>query len=611
MMFDALTISLLTLAGIRFFGMLIFIHLYHQKKEKKYILLASGWLLITAGSAWALHTHVASGAMDHFFSSLFAGLGTLWILFGTLFYFSKIQWRYIYVCSFMIIVYGSLPLLGLSLGPSPGVLVQFFISLILMFIAIFKRKIFINYAQSSYFWLILLTVFTNALTLAFFLGIIQNMAIGFAGTSIVALVAIIFFLHLEYNLSARSKQLSEQKYSSMIKNLMEGFYSVSFDGILLDYNMEFVRILNLDPKADQHGIKLPEFWQNPADRKIYQDELIKSGAIRNYEINVITATGKAITVLASARLVNNEQDNSMRIDGCFLDITSRKNATDELNELKSKLEEIVEKRTAELREKVDKLHKSEKAMLYMVEDLNQLTTELQKEKVKLQFSNKELEAFSYSVSHDLRAPLRAIDGYSQMLIEKYHAKLDEEAIRFLNVIRGSTHKMDHLISSLLEMAKVTRYAMKKENIEMNIVIKSVISDLQDIIDKSKISIILDPLPTAIGNSVLIRQVWTNLIDNAIKFTKSKEIKEIEIKGSIDNQQVVYQIADTGIGFNPSYSNKLFKPFYTLHSLKEFPENTGMGLALVERIIQRHGGKVWAEGIEGVGATFYFSLPTKD
>jgi PAS domain S-box-containing protein len=245
-------------------------------------------------------------------------------------------------------------------------------------------------------------------------------------------------------------------------------------------------------------------------------------------------------------------------------------------------------------------------------EIKKLNEQLE-EKVKirtqdLETSNKELEAFAYSISHDLRAPLRAIDGFSQILLEQYQPKLDAEAIRILNVIRDSTHKMDHLIYDLLTMAKITRTSLRKESLNMNIILTSVLFELAKTMDQERINVTVEKLPFSCGDVPLIHMVWVNLLENAIKFTRSKEVRKITIQGFKEGEQSVYKIVDTGIGFNPAYSSKLFKPFHTLHSQVEFPENTGIGLAIVERIIHRHGGKVWAEGEEGVGATFYFSLP---
>ncbi len=607
MMIDALVVSLLLLVGIRLMAMFVFVHLYCQKQEKKYILLIAGWLCTSIGSMWGLYTYVSSGVMDQYFSSLLAGLGTLWILFGALLYFNAIQWRYIYFGSIIIIIYGTLPFLGINLGPCPGVLVQFSVSVILTFIVLFKRRIFVSVAQTSYIWLVLLAVLTDALTLAFVVNLVPDMAVGFAGTSIVVLVAIIFFLHIEYNISTRSLKKSEEEYRSMIKNLMEGFNSVSFDGILLDYNNEFTRIFNLDPEMDHRGINIAQFWQNPLDRKAYQKKLLECGAIRHYEIDAKTSTGDSMSVLASARLIRNDQNHPIRIEGCYLDITGIKQFASELNELKTKLEIIVEKRTNELREKVDKLHKSEKAMLYMVEDLNNLTTELQEEKRKLELSNKELEAFSYSVSHDLRAPLRHIHGYVEMLQEKYTLDLPQQAQHYLSVITNAARQMGILIDELLQFSKMGRQELRKTKIDMNDLADQVIDSVKQNISTRDIVWNKQELPQVFGDSTLLKQVWVNLLDNAVKYTSKKEKAEIGIGFTENETHFVFFIRDNGVGFDMKYAHKLFGVFQRLHSQAEF-EGTGIGLASVQRIVYKHNGRVWAEAEINNGATFFFSIP---
>jgi PAS domain S-box-containing protein len=606
-MIDSLVVSLLLLVGIRLMAIFIFLHLYLQKREKIYILLMAGWLCVTMSSAWGLYTYVSSGTMDSYFTSLFASLGTLWIFFGALLYFNAIQWRHIYLGSIIIIIYGALPFFDINLGPSPGVLVQFFTAVILTFIVLFKRKTFIDFAQTSYSWLILLAVFTDILTLAFIIGIVQDVAIGFAGTSIVMLVAIIFFLHLEYNISTRSLKKSEEEYRSMIKNLMEGFNSVSIDGILLDYNKEFTRIFNLDPKEDHRGIQIDQFWQNPIDRETYLKKLLECGSIRHYEIDARTATGDFMSILASARLIRDDQNNPIRIEGCYLDVTGIKQSASELNELKTKLEIIVENRTNELREKVERLHKSEKAMLYMVEDLNNLAIELQEEKRKLELSNKELEAFSYSVSHDLRAPLRHIHGYVEMLQEKYTLDLPQEAQRYLSVITNAAKQMGILIDELLQFSRMGRQELRKTRINMNELVDQVIENTKQTTSSRDIVWNKQELPQVFGDSTLLQQVWVNLIDNAVKYTSKKEKTKIGIGFDENETHFVFFIRDNGVGFDMKYAHKLFGVFQRLHTQTEF-EGTGIGLASVQRIVHKHNGRVWAEAEPGNGATFFFSIP---
>ncbi|HHS14188.1 MAG TPA: transporter substrate-binding domain-containing protein [bacterium] len=405
----------------------------------------------------------------------------------------------------------------------------------------------------------------------------------------------------------KALQVSEEKYRGMIKNLMEGFYCVSFDGVLLDYNTEFIRILKLDPDKDHTGIKLPDFWQNPDDRKAYLDEIQKKGFIRNYEIKAKTAAGEPIVVTASSRVVKDDKDDSVRIEGSFLDITDRKKALEELYKLKDDLAITVGRRTAELEEKVQKLDKSEKAMLYMVEDLNELAAELQEERCKLLASNQELEAFTYSVSHDLRAPLRAVDGYSKFLLEDYGDKLDTEGKRFIRVIHENAAKMDRLILDLLNLSRISRVDMNLKQADMRKIAESVFHEITSDGEKEAFQFSVEKMPPVVCDTALIKQVWQNLIGNAIKYSSRSEIKKIEIGAEQKDHEIIFFIRDRGAGFDKKYAGKLFGIFQRLHSEEEFP-GTGVGLAIVKRIVQRHGGRVWAGGETNRGAVFYFTLP---
>jgi PAS domain S-box-containing protein len=228
---------------------------------------------------------------------------------------------------------------------------------------------------------------------------------------------------------------------------------------------------------------------------------------------------------------------------------------------------------------------------------------------QLQETNKELEAFSYSVSHDLRSPLRAIDGFSRVLLEEYYNTLDEEGKRLLDVIRFNTQKMDQLITDLLVLSRVSRTGITFSRIDMTTLSRSIYHESASPDDQSKFDFSVAPLPDAYGDPTLMRQVWSNLLSNAIKFTMPKDARKIEIGGRTENGMNIYYVKDTGVGFNPDYTHKLFDLFQRLHKTEEF-EGTGVGLAIVQRIIYRHGGQVWAEGKVNEGATFYFSLPDR-
>ena len=232
--------------------------------------------------------------------------------------------------------------------------------------------------------------------------------------------------------------------------------------------------------------------------------------------------------------------------------------------------------------------------------------ELIKRTTQLETANKELEAFSYSVSHDLRAPLRAIDGFSRVLLEEYKDKLDDEGKRYLNIVRDNTQKMGQLIEDLLALSRLGRKEMQVSRIDMAKLAKTVFDELKDANPGRNIQLEIKTLPPANGDQAMIHQVFVNLISNAIKFTKFKENAIIEIGSIARMNENVYYVKDNGVGFDMQYLNKLFGVFQRLHSAEDF-DGTGVGLAIVQRIIHRHGGKVWAEGKVNEGATFYFNL----
>lgn len=225
---------------------------------------------------------------------------------------------------------------------------------------------------------------------------------------------------------------------------------------------------------------------------------------------------------------------------------------------------------------------------------------------KLETVNKELEAFSYSVSHDLRAPLRAIHGYTKILSEEYLHKADEDAKQMMSSVMNNAKKMGQLIDDLLSFSRLGKKDLQLTTFNLKTVVEAAIEDLKISMPGSKAQISICPLNEVTADYNLIVQVFTNLISNSIKYSAIKENPFIEIGSMMQEGATVYYVKDNGVGFDMKYYNKLFGVFQRLHSMNEF-EGTGVGLALIKRIIVRHKGKIWAESEVGKGATFYFTL----
>ncbi len=225
----------------------------------------------------------------------------------------------------------------------------------------------------------------------------------------------------------------------------------------------------------------------------------------------------------------------------------------------------------------------------------------------LEAANHELESFSYSVSHDLRAPLRAIDGFSQVLIEDYGDKFDAEGKRLLNILRESARKLQKLIEDILAFSRASRTALTASAIDMDALVRAAYEELSPARVGRSVQLTVHKLPPAYGDPAMIRQVVTNLLDNAIKFTRPRDTAQIEVGAQAGDRETVYYVKDNGVGFDMQYVEHLFGAFQRLHSAEQF-EGSGIGLAIVKRIVTRHGGRVWAEGKVGAGATFYFALP---
>lgn len=367
---------------------------------------------------------------------------------------------------------------------------------------------------------------------------------------------------------------SEAKFRNFFNFLPIPLFEVDTEGGFLMVNRAFVDAMGFehgDPGAGKNVFDL--FPPEEVDRARENFRLRLSGGETSSNEFLVNMPGGArrTFVIATSAIV--QEGCPVGLRGIALDITERKRAEEEIRHLAAELESRVSERTAQL-----------------------------------EAANKELEAFSYSVSHDLRAPLRAIEGFSGMVIEDYSGRLDTEGQRLLGVIRANARRMSQLIDDLLVFSRTGRSELKCSRLDMREMARSVFEEIAaDPGARARIDFNVGELPGSTGDAALVRQVWVNLLSNAVKFSSLQKRAVIEVGGANEGSQVVYNVRDNGVGFDMQYAGKLFGVFQRLHPATEF-EGTGIGLALVQRIVARHGGRVWAEAKVGQGATFSFTLP---
>lgn len=383
---------------------------------------------------------------------------------------------------------------------------------------------------------------------------------------LVATVVIILLLFLGINSTLRARTQAEEglvSASAEIKDLYNnapcGYHSLNDSRLIVEMNQTWLKWTGYERSEVINKMLFTDLL-TAESKELFETHfaaLKTVGDLSNVELEVVCKNKNILFVVINATAIRDEYGNFIKSRSTVFDITAR--------------------------------HLAEQKVIAI---------------------NNELEAFTYSVSHDLRAPLRSIDGYSKILQEDYGSKMDSEANRLLQIIRNNARRMGQLIDDLLDFSRLGRKEMEKSIVDMHSLVTHVKQELLAQEKDRKINFKINKLEKANGDARMMRQVWINLISNAIKYSRLQEIANIEIGSNVDDDRVTYFIRDNGVGFDMKYADKLFGVFQRLHKVQEF-EGTGVGLALAHRIVSRHGGKIWAEANVNKGATFFFFIPTQN
>ncbi len=365
---------------------------------------------------------------------------------------------------------------------------------------------------------------------------------------------------------------SEEKFRSIVENALIAIFTVNDSYQFIYCNDELCRILGRTREwilgRDYREVLAPGSLQLVSDRYIMRQQ--GQSPPPRYEVDVVRSDGEYRHLEMHVAVVKDAAGRP-RTMGQLVDITDRTRAAEEIRRLNAELEQRVRERTAELEVAV-----------------------------------KELEAFTYSVSHDLRAPLRAIGGYAGILLQDHAERLSAEASRFLSTIQATARQMGQLIDDLLSFSRLNKQPLVLQTCAMEDIVRDVLATFGEEKAGRTIEVTVEPLPPCQGDPGLLKQVWLNLLSNALKYTRRSAKATIVVGHEEHGADVIYFVRDNGVGFDMKYADKLFGVFQRLHRDDEF-EGTGIGLAIVKRIVNRHGGQVWTESVPGQGAAFYFTL----
>jgi len=360
--------------------------------------------------------------------------------------------------------------------------------------------------------------------------------------------------------------------AAIVKSSDDAIIGKTLDGIITSWNHGAEKVFGY---SEQEAIGKPMLMLIPPERADEEAEILarigRGESVDHFETVRVRKDGKRIDISATISPLKDSGGKIIGASKIARDITERKRTEAEIRRLNAELEERVIQRTAEL-----------------------------------EAANKELEAFSYSVSHDLRAPLRAVNGFAGIVLEDFGPQLPEEGRHYLERIRNGGQRMGELIDDLLAFSRLSRQSVNRQTVDMVKLAQAVFSELKSQCDGRRVEIKIGALPACHGDAALLKQAWVNLISNAIKYSRGRDPAMVEIGCARENGEDIFFIRDNGAGFDMQYANKLFRVFQRLHCSDEF-EGTGVGLAIVQRIVHRHGGRIWADAKVNQGATFYFTL----
>ncbi len=360
---------------------------------------------------------------------------------------------------------------------------------------------------------------------------------------------------------------------TLLEASLDPLVTISPEGKITDVNSATELVTGV-PRTELVGTDFADYFTEPERARDGYRQVLAEGLVRDYPLTIRHVSGQTTDVLYNATVYRNQRGEIQGVFAAARDITARKRAEEAVRSLNAELEQRVRDRTAEL-----------------------------------EAANHDLEGFTYSVSHDLRAPLRAIEGFGRILLDEHASGLDAEGQRVLGVVLESTHRMARLIDELLAFSRAGRRELGLAPLDMTAVTRAVVDEVAARDQGRTVAVTMGDLGTAWADPALTRQVLTNLVDNAFKFTRPRPEARVEIGREEQGDEIAFYVRDNGVGFDPRYEGKLFQVFQRLHATEEF-EGTGIGLALVQRIVSRHGGRVWGEGDKGRGATFWFTLPRR-